>query len=789
MASCWMTVAQRQLGMFERNDDLICPLSVRRCGRQRSPNILPHVIWVNFLTERISLAKYCNQEQIDLFELMFVQTLSTSIGDKVAPSNTIYQHLTLMPAHVNTLILMTRNIEAIGLRFRLLSSALGMIQSESTSNGYSKNVLRQRIYLTAFDFFTLIPQTPTQNRVQLENDLKHVILFWKTLYADSKYIKKECFLNNDLELNLTHPMLSTTNYSNDSANKSISTWHGSASSPTNIWANTISIVAANSRNATVRPRPADQVNKDIERQVTNCLRRRELLLLLVSNEIERLDAWLYPISDHVDEEKLNVEKWFKSRFGDTRTDVKKMKSWTKLAWEISTQLAVRLQSRFRAYPTVRSTLQDLVRMNPEQVSHMPDALPLFVGDEKTNFDTFDVSFILTWEKCSPVMALSLLSPKLHPPHPLVLQYAVRVLRSYPPDVLMLYISQLVQAMRWDYMGYVSELILWLAGHSQLLAHQLLWNMKANMYTDEDAKIEDAILFAPLKELSDKIINHLEGAAKRFYLAEFDLFDKITKISGAIKPYPKGDARKKACLKALAEVSIDCIGYLPSNPESVILQIDYSSATPMQSAAKAPFLARFKVRKGNVNEIENLCLSYYQEQHTSKEHLEKEIKKLSHKESSTCWKAAIFKVGDDVRQDMLALQLMQIMKNVFDALNIDVSLFPYRVVATSPGCGVIECVPDSKSRDQLGRQTDYGLFEYFQTTYGDESTEGFQAARRNFVKSMAAYSVFSFLLQIKDRHNGNIMLNKEGHIIHIGELITRNICFILIVCRFWVYVRK
>jgi len=246
--------------------------------------------------------------------------------------------------------------------------------------------------------------------------------------------------------------------------------------------------------------------------------------------------------------------------------------------------------------------------------------------------------------------------------------------------------------------------------------------------------------------------------RAFYEREFSFFDEVTSISGKLKPYikrPKPEKKQKI-EEELRKIKVEVGVYLPSNPDGVVIGIDRKSGKPLQSHAKAPYMATFRIKK-NKGDMEGTD-EMLEETNTNAT--------VPQDNSIEVWQSAIFKVGDDCRQDVLALQMISAFRGIFNSVGLDVYVFPYRVTATAPGCGVIDVLPNSISRDMVGREAVNGLYDYFISKYGNEDSLRFQEARSNFVKSMAAYSVISFLLQFKDRHNGNIMIDDAGHILHI-----------------------
>ncbi|KAA1118106.1 Phosphatidylinositol 4-kinase pik1alpha (PI4-kinase)(PtdIns-4-kinase) [Puccinia graminis f. sp. tritici] len=174
-------------------------------------------------------------------------------------------------------------------------------------------------------------------------------------------------------------------------------------------------------------------------------------------------------------------------------------------------------------------------------------------------------------------------------------------------------------------------------------------------------------------------------------------------------------------------------------------------------------------------------------------------------------SVIVKTGTDLRQEQIIVQLINEFGRIWSEEACDVWVRYYRILVTGESTGLMETIVDAVSIHSLkksayskialhrannppnhavpstassaaavaggsstassaptatGGLPNYSIFDHYVDTFGPPTGEKYKQAQKNFMKSLVSYSIISYILQLKDRHNGNILIDKEGHIIHI-----------------------
>jgi phosphatidylinositol-4,5-bisphosphate 3-kinase len=137
-------------------------------------------------------------------------------------------------------------------------------------------------------------------------------------------------------------------------------------------------------------------------------------------------------------------------------------------------------------------------------------------------------------------------------------------------------------------------------------------------------------------------------------------------------------------------------------------------------------------------------------------------------------AVILKTGDDLRQDILTLQMLKIIDQIWKAEGLNLWLVPYRCVATGEEQGMLEVVP-GKTLLQIMREGSGTTSRGFITSTTwlsnwlraqNPSPEAYEEAKARFLLSNAGYCVVQHVLGIGDRHPSNIMVKPNGNLFHI-----------------------
>ena len=124
-------------------------------------------------------------------------------------------------------------------------------------------------------------------------------------------------------------------------------------------------------------------------------------------------------------------------------------------------------------------------------------------------------------------------------------------------------------------------------------------------------------------------------------------------------------------------------------------------------------------------------------------------------------AAILFKREDIRKDAAAMSMAKLCKQLLEENGVSIPFISYEVVPTSPTSGFIEIVQKSKTLHEIFQE---GTINNYLQIHNPEKKIG--VILENYMKSLAFWTIFTYILGVGDRHLENIMLSSDGVLFHI-----------------------
>ncbi|MEN2495854.1 MAG: Phosphatidylinositol 4-kinase alpha [Marteilia pararefringens] len=414
---------------------------------------------------------------------------------------------------------------------------------------------------------------------------------------------------------------------------------------------------------------------------------------------------------------------------------------------------------------LRSKLVSIISENVLSYIHIPSAVSLICDSENLKKSAKGYSELIYMAKIEPLLVMELFQDLTINFHPVFVNFSTNILRNTEPNRILDMVPQIIQLIRFDKLEYLKKMLVSLASKSSILCQLFLFNISSNLYRDELMKKKDAC-YDDFMALSETLKKNMSPNQQEFYRRESEFMNFLTQISKKLKNIKKKkpDNLAKA---AFNDFVLPEKLFLPTDPNYIIVDYNREFIIPLKSAAKNPYLMEMKVKKIGLDNVEKYC--------TDPDFL------LDLSKYETVKKRFIVKYGDDLRQDILCIQFMEQMLECFALYDFDLLTYPYQIVSTGQGEGIMECIPNAQSIHEILSKPSTPHSSYLSPAQSMQQpslvshlvkissmTPGFsyEQAQFNYIRSLAYAEIFMYITLLKDRHNANLMVDKDGKMLHI-----------------------